>query len=441
MKTSKMTNLFDWKKLLVLAVLILFAGCSGGGSGAATALDSDTRTSLESNTDTSPDADSGTSPDEDTGTSPDADNDTPPDEDTSNPPDADTGSSGAAAAWIPALGENDWSYRQQISLSAALADADQTGFPCLIRITDIGNPVFSRAQADGSDIVFTDSDGTTELMHEIETFDPVNRVLEIWVRLPLLSAAADTVIFMYYGNAGLAVSMENPAAVWDNDYALVYHLDNRFEDSTGTSDATDVDTVDAAGKVARARNFDGVDDYIMTHWGDDAAEKLQRFTFACWVYADYLPNTDFDEGIVHKTQGGMLSWSHHNDKFRGAIGLKASAGGWQGAGFNIGGGDLGRWVYLVGTYTSGSLRAYKDGALEAENTRAKGAPDPKGENWAITIGKHAQTDFVGPEHFFGGSIDEVRISRVDRSGAWIAASYRNQADPQAYQQLSAEEAR
>ena len=57
----------------------------------------------------------------------------------------------AQAGWYDA----NWSNRQKITILPTLADADLTNFPYLVKITDPTNPVFSNAQANGDDILFT----------------------------------------------------------------------------------------------------------------------------------------------------------------------------------------------------------------------------------------------------------------------------------------------
>ena len=74
----------------------------------------------------------------------------------------------AEAAWYGAS----WTNRQKITIGSAMTpNTDQTDFPVLIKLTDGANVLFSTAQADGDDILFTASDGTTKLSHEIEDYD------------------------------------------------------------------------------------------------------------------------------------------------------------------------------------------------------------------------------------------------------------------------------
>ena len=110
-----------------------------------------------------------------------------------------------------------------------------------MKITDPANPVFTRAQASGNDILFTAADGTTKLNHEIERFDPTAKVLLAWVRVPSISSTVNTDIYMYYGN-GSASNQQNVNGTWDSDFVMVNHLhetgatqrDSTANDNAGT---------------------------------------------------------------------------------------------------------------------------------------------------------------------------------------------------------------
>lgn len=66
------------------------------------------------------------------------------------------------ASWY----NSDWLYRKKITLKQA--STTLSAFPALVSLSD--TDLAARAQADGDDIVFTDSDGTTKLSHEIENY-------------------------------------------------------------------------------------------------------------------------------------------------------------------------------------------------------------------------------------------------------------------------------
>src|SRR6185436_6040761 len=90
----------------------------------------------------------------------------------------------AEAAWY-ATGGN-WGYRKTITINhIKVPNTNQTDFPVLIDVTD--SNLATNAQSDGDDILFTSSDGSTKLNHEIETYTSSTGRLTAWVKVPTLS--------------------------------------------------------------------------------------------------------------------------------------------------------------------------------------------------------------------------------------------------------------
>ena len=128
---------------------------------------------------------------------------------------------------------NSWEQRKKITTSLnTVISSDLTDFPALISFTD--SDLTQTTESDGTDIVFTASDGTTELAYEIERFDQSTGEVIAWVKIPTVSASDNTDIYLYY--KGTATS--SSSSVWDSSYKLVWHLN---QTSTGTVDEfTDV---------------------------------------------------------------------------------------------------------------------------------------------------------------------------------------------------------
>jgi hypothetical protein len=61
-----------------------------------------------------------------------------------------------------------------------------------------------RAQADGFDLAFTDSDEVTKLDHELESFDNSTDALTAWVKVSGLTTGSDPTLCLYDGNAAAA---------------------------------------------------------------------------------------------------------------------------------------------------------------------------------------------------------------------------------------------
>ena len=123
-----------------------------------------------------------------------------------------------------------WEFRKNITLSLNTAtgvNSDLTDFPVLISFTD--TELIQTNESLGRDFVFTQSDGMTVLSHEIEKFDNTTGEVIAWVKLPTMSASSTTEMYMYYKGDTIGF---NSADVWNDDYVLVWHLN---QTSTGAS--------------------------------------------------------------------------------------------------------------------------------------------------------------------------------------------------------------
>ena len=128
----------------------------------------------------------------------------------------------ATADWY----NDSWEYRKKITTSLnTVISSDLTNFPYLVSFTD--SDFTKTTESDGTDIVFTASDGTTELAYEIERFDQTTGEVIAWVKIPTVSASETTDIYIYYKGTASSSS----SSVWDSNYKLVYHLN---QSSTGT---------------------------------------------------------------------------------------------------------------------------------------------------------------------------------------------------------------
>ena len=206
--------------------------------------------------------------------------------------------------------DSNWGYRKEITIYHTKVEADLTDFQILISLssdTDLAND----AQDDGDDILFTSSDGTTKLRHEIEEFNGFTGKLVAWVRIPILSGSQDTEIYMYYGNSGCS-SQQDGENVWDSNYKMVQHLNescassscildstSNNNDGTPYSDAIITDLYTSSGKINGANEFDGIDDYIDCG-SDGSLDITDAITVEAWVKRKGDSETKSLESILIK---------------------------------------------------------------------------------------------------------------------------------------------
>jgi hypothetical protein len=325
-----------------------------------------------------------------------------------------------SAAWYDPA----WSYRQKITISSSLTTADLTDFALLVKIDIFGNGVFTWAQADGDDILFTDSDGTTKLDHEIERFDAGTEELWAWVRLPALSSSTPTELYIYYGNPN-ASNQEDENGVWDSDFQGVWHLHDDFLDSTvNAKDGTNNATTNAAGQVADSQNFSGANEWIGLGLG---CFVTGTWTVEAWIRPVTPTNyrrVFYQGGVACPSRQLTLYW--HSGHLEVAT---DTANGTPDPVVASGAVSSDVWTHVVWTFDGSTHTLYLDGASSSGSTAGSGL-ELDGENY---IGRRLSGSY------WSGDLDEIRVSDAARSSTWIGASYRNQDDPVTYQTLGSEE--
>jgi hypothetical protein len=171
---------------------------------------------------------------------------------------------------------SNWLYRKKITIDHTKVSATLTNFPVLVNLSSDSN-LASRAQSDGDDILFTSSDGTTKLSHEIEKYSSSTGELVAYVKIPSLASTTDTEIYMYYGNPS-TINQQDVANVWNDNYISTWHLNgssgvvsdslqNKYGLIFGTSSSV------VAGKIGNAISFGG-DGYIHINTSLDSSIKF-----------------------------------------------------------------------------------------------------------------------------------------------------------------------
>ena len=267
--------------------------------------------------------------------------------------------------WVPAAHADtswwnqDFSFRKAITIDTMAKGGNVTTAvgrtPLLVRLHS-GNFTFDGVSESGADVRFVAADDKTPLNFQIESFDPVLGVALIWVDVPQVAADAQQQIWMYYGNAK-AQGGEKAGAVFDADYAAVYH----FEEPAGTPphDATaygnhavgnDIAGVD--GIIGKSARFDG--SKIVTLPGSVSMNVAEggTFTFSTWIKLDAIAD---GRALVYARRQGdqkLLIGLDHGVPFV-QTGDAASA-----AGEPV---KAGAWTHLAVTAAGDDIELYVDG--------------------------------------------------------------------------------
>jgi MSHA biogenesis protein MshQ len=325
----------------------------------------------------------------------------------------------------------EWLYRKEIIIDQTKVTENLINFPVFIDLTD--NDLFSHAQSDGDDIVFTDNTTTpTKYSHEIETYNSENGHLVVWVKIPFLSSTQDTSIYMYYGNPS-TTNQQDVEGTWYNGFKAVYHLKEsrsttagHFKDSTsnnydGTLTDANANSNTDAGVAGNGFRFNGDADYINI----GVINHDYPITYSCWLKADNIDGLQCALGRYWNYYYlGIWNWGNgvvrQNIYVNGALKYSSKSG----VSSNI-------WYLQTVTYDGARVRFYTNGA-EDSNQVVTGSLSARTWSW------HIGDDGNGDGFFFDGSVDEVRLSNACLSAGWIATYYRNVNNPSSFYSVGSE---
>ena len=210
--------------------------------------------------------------------------------------------------------DTDWTYRIPITINATEVQGNNINFPILVNHTNIH--IGTNAEADGSDILFTDEDSLIKFDHEIELFDEVTGHVIAWVEIPNVTDAADQNIFMYYKDTGGNGAQNNTAGTWNSNYVLVYHGNDYLDSTSFNNDAlnegTTIGLVDQNGfkcPIGNCYNFDGINDRMNS--GNDTSFNFDMddpFTVQFWWNGERDENLDNQGRLANKRTGPDQGW-------------------------------------------------------------------------------------------------------------------------------------
>ena len=337
------------------------------------------------------------------------------------------------------FGQRTWRYRKRCTISSSMvSNTDQSNFSLFFyRSSD--SQLSSYAQSDADDILFTSSDGVTQLKHEIESYTSGTGELEAWVKIPTLSASSNTTIYMYYGNAS-ATNEEDPSNVWDSNFKGVWHMgeidpelinqDSTSNDLTAHKNS-EVNPNPATGKVNGGQDFEFANtDYDELH--EQSAFKITGSeTWSAWVKPESIPQTGGD-GDIYSDNASHTIFDITNDITNGTVRLLIQNDACNADIHRYGSTTLsaGTWYYLTGVYNAStpSMTVYVNGNSDNGTLLGTIPTAQCVKDGAIAIlGTRDRANFV-----YDGIMDEVRISNTARSSDWIKTEYNNQSAPTTY---------
>ncbi|MCP4454797.1 MAG: DUF2341 domain-containing protein [Planctomycetes bacterium] len=292
------------------------------------------------------------------------------------------------------------------------ASESVTDFPLLVRL-DKDFFDFTQARSNGEDIRFSTPAGAA-LSHQIEQWDADKGSAIIWVRIPKITGSSTQEIKMHWGHASTPCASDGKAVFNpSNGHLAVWHMNGPVtEDEVGAIKSKDAGTTAAPGMIGEARHFPG-------DRGVYCGEDITTFpvgsaphSSSAWFRGDKQNCRVLSWGKEYR-QGKIQMWYSSPSKIRmdcyfSDADVRSSP--------SI---PLDQWTHVVHTYQKGESRIYINGVLDAEaRTRAETLSIERPARMWIG-GWYNNFDFIG-------DIDEVRISGVTRSPAWIKLEYENQ---------------
>ncbi|MFH0779237.1 MAG: DUF2341 domain-containing protein [Parcubacteria group bacterium] len=340
-----------------------------------------------------------------------------------------------------------WQYRNKISISNTNVDADLSYFPLLVKISETGGGTANIGYnlsdtTNGYDIRFTDSDGATLLPYESESFSVAsnNLTANLWVNIPTVDHDAATDIYIYYGNdsantdwtaesgSGDCSAITQAQCVWKEgaaqDYSGVWHLKEvgagvagDFKDSTANlnhSVNTASQPSSTAGLIGGAESFNAAPQYITVNSSASLA-LTGDMTIEAWVNITDFANYN---GIASKVPSNKPApYDFYTNPttgipafYRGNGTLYANKNGSTAP-------TTGVWQHLTVTMSDSTVAHYLNGATNGGGALSTTIADG---GTAFIIGSRGDQATK-----MKGSIDELRVSSVARSAAWVKFVYNN----------------
>ncbi|MBN1759594.1 MAG: DUF2341 domain-containing protein [Chitinispirillaceae bacterium] len=314
-------------------------------------------------------------------------------------------------------------------------------FPVLVRLSG-ENFDFSAAQTDGSDIRFRKTDDTP-LPYEIERWDPVGEVAEVWVMVDTVYGNDSTHFFlMYWGNSA-ASSESNSGAVFDtaNGYEGVWHLAGKgdavaFDATVNHYDGTPYGMTEAsevAGAIGTSKAFNGSVSYLAMEGTSDSKLDFPQngtYTISVWAYADTIDS-------LYRAIAGK----GHEQYYMQFKGLGENRATWEFVEFQDGRGweytedsvppapGARQWIHLVGVRDGRNQRLYINGELVVDTASLMEGKYNRVTTDNFLIGRYARSVTIPYRQgfsYFHGRIDEVRVKSRALTADRIRLNYMNQ---------------
>jgi hypothetical protein len=328
-----------------------------------------------------------------------------------------------------------WAKYVDITIAHDEVPGDVKDFPLCIQGDDMPAGFWAAVQADGGDCVVTLAGNRRRLHQELEYIDVGTTKLALHTKVPSISKDYDTILRVYYSNAGADVG-KSPLT-WDPYYSFVSHMADKLGDATmildstvnanhGTKGAGAAAPTEVAGTVGRAQQFVAASgQYINV--ADVAGLNItgRPLTLLALLKPDADAATCYL--VARNTSGGDLQyglgWTPNYVRVALEISIRAQSAANSAP---------------VAVWSLGSARWTADGTVQMF---VNGAPSGSAVSFTsalttrttISIGRRVDGAY------FKGGLCELRLASVARTAEWIALEHKTLLTPTVLYGISAEQ--
>ena len=346
----------------------------------------------------------------------------------------------------------DWGYRKAITVNNTSSAVALTDYQVLVTLSS-SNFDYGKANTDGSDLRFTDSDELTEISYWIEEWN-ISGDSKVWVKVPSILASSTATVYLYYGNSSATTSLSSfddtmqklevdaaTIGLWHFDSGtgstvvdsstngndgtmLKYELDGE-ENITRTprTDSWVADSTSEYGGSGGALNFDGNGDYVDV--GTDSSLDLGSGNYTVEGWIKTIATGPQDLGIVSKYADGtdlmcdhgirLYLWEYPEYIFYNKVAdTEGDTSNVLGAGAVL---NDGEWHHFAASREGLVVKSYIDGKFEGEGHASLSTLDNISTEATLVFGQ------ILDEAFFNGQLDEFKITKRLLSDEEIKADY------------------
>ena len=321
-----------------------------------------------------------------------------------------------------------WSKRIKLTILGSCIEENLFNFPVLIHLDSVCLGIFNELGSNSKRISVITSD-KQQCYIEIEDWDETTKNAWLWVKVPTLVSGVNSCLYLYYdnlrpdnsdyvGTVGEAVAQN----VWDSHFLGVWHMNQDPSEAApqiidSTSHADDGSSVGSMisddlvdGKIGKAINFYGSNNGI-------SCSTLLAVSSAITFEAEVKTVDTYDQFPIAKYNGITGAYINISQNGKMSIGGKDGSGNYHSLASNNTY-DCSAFIYIAGTIDENLWKIYGNGVLDGTlDTGYTSTNLSNSDHLGLGYWSHNNS------HYVNGVVDEVRISDIARSAAWLKTTY------------------